>query len=105
MSLLTATADGIDTTPVIRGAWVLENILGEHLKEPPGVPAIGADIRGAQTMRQLVKTHTDDKNCASCHDKIDPPGFALENFDHVGRWRDNYNENRKKHHILPRCFR
>ncbi|EDM28498.1 hypothetical protein LNTAR_11296 [Lentisphaera araneosa HTCC2155] len=101
MSLLTATADGIDTTPVVRGAWVVENIFGEHLKEPPGVPAIEPDIRGAKTIRQLLVQHTTDKNCASCHDKIDPPGFALENFDHVGRWRDNYNENRKKMQVMP----
>ncbi|MDD7986184.1 DUF1592 domain-containing protein [Lentisphaera marina] len=101
MSLLTATADGIDTMPVIRGAWVVENIFGEHLKEPPGVPAIEPDIRGAKTVRQLLIQHTTDKNCASCHDKIDPPGFALENYDHVGRWRDNYNENRKKMQLMP----
>lgn len=92
MSLLTATANGVDTTPIIRGMWVLENLFGEHLEAPPGIPAVEPDVRGATTLRDLLEKHRKDKNCYACHKKIDPPGFALENFDHIGRWRDIYNE-------------
>jgi len=92
MSLLTATANGVDTTPIIRGMWVLENILGEHMEAPTGVPAVEPDVRGAKTLRQLLEKHRKDKNCYACHKKIDPPGFALESFDHIGRWRETYNQ-------------
>lgn len=92
MSLLTATANGVDTTPIIRGMWVLENLLGEHLDAPTDVPAVEPDVRGAKTLRQLLEKHRSDKNCYACHKKIDPPGFALESFDHIGRWRNVYNE-------------
>ncbi|MCM8530688.1 MAG: DUF1592 domain-containing protein [Lentisphaeraceae bacterium] len=96
MSLLTATANGVDTTPIIRGMWVLENLFGEHLEARPGVSAVEPDVRGAKTLRQLLEKHRDDKNCYACHKKIDPPGFALENFDQIGRWRTIYNEHLKK---------
>ena len=92
MSLLTATANGVDTTPIIRGIWVLENLLGEHLEAPTGIPAVEPDVRGAKTLRELLVKHRTDKNCYACHKKIDPPGFALESFDHIGRWRNVYNE-------------
>lgn len=101
MSLLTATANGVDTTPIIRGMWVLENILGEHLEAPPGIPAVEPDVRGAKTLRQMLEKHRKDKNCYACHKKIDPPGFALESFDHIGRWRENYNEHQRKGTKLP----
>ena len=92
MSLLTATANGVDTTPIVRGVWVIENLLGEHLEAPTDVPAVEPDVRGAKTLRQLLEKHRTDKNCYACHKKIDPPGFALESFDHIGRWRKIYNE-------------
>ena len=92
MGILTATANGVDTSPVVRGVWFLENIQGLHLSAPPQVDAVEPDIRGAKTLRQLLEKHREDKNCNACHKKIDPPGFALENFDHIGRWRDTYNE-------------
>ena len=92
MGILTATANGVDTSPIIRGVWFLENIQGVHLSAPPQVDAVEPDIRGAKTLRQLLEKHRDDKNCSACHKKIDPPGFAMENFDHIGRWRDAYNE-------------
>ena len=57
---------------------------------PPNVPAIEPDVRGAMTLRQQLEKHRDQQSCAVCHDKIDPPGFALENFNAIGGWRDHY---------------
>ena len=92
-SVMMATANGVDTQPVLRGVWVLENILGDPPPPPPtNVPAITPDTRGTKTFRDLMKAHTDAKGCASCHRKIDPLGFVLENFDPIGRWRDVYPE-------------
>ena len=69
----------------------MEKILGDPPSPPPpSVPAVEPDIRGASTIRELLKKHRKDPSCASCHQKIDPPGFALENFDVMGRWRENY---------------
>ena len=90
-SVLMATANGVDTQPVLRGAWMLENIFGTPTPEPPAdVPAIEPDTSGAKSIRELLDRHKADASCASCHKKIDPPGFVLENFDPVGRWRDTY---------------
>ena len=70
---------------------MLENIFGLPTPEPPSdVPAIEPDTSGAKTIRELLDRHKADSSCASCHQKIDPPGFVLENFDPVGRWRDYY---------------
>ena len=75
----------------MRGAWVLEKILGKPpLPPPPDVEAIEPDIRGAVTLREQMALHKNSKVCASCHVKIDPPGFALENFDVLGGWRERY---------------
>lgn len=88
-AVLTATANGVDTQAVLRGVWVLENIMGMPPPEPPkNVPALTPDIRGATTPRELLAKHTNDAACASCHKHIDPIGFMLENFDPVGNWRD-----------------
>jgi hypothetical protein len=90
-SVMMATANGVDTQPVLRGVWLLENILGDPAPEPPSsVPAIEPDTTGAKSIRELLDRHKADPNCAGCHRKIDPPGFALENFDPVGRWREHY---------------
>ena len=90
-SVLKVTANGTTTSPVLRGAWVMENILGQPPPPPPaGVPAVEPDIRGATTLREQLARHRDDASCAVCHNRIDPPGFALENFDVIGGWRDNY---------------
>lgn len=90
-AVMMATANGVDTHPVQRGVWLLENVFGTPTPEPPdNVPAIAADISGATTMRTLVEAHRADASCARCHDKIDPLGMVLENFDPVGRWRDHY---------------
>lgn len=90
-SVLKVTANGTTTSPVLRGAWVMERILGEKPPAPPpSVPAIEPDIRGATTVRQQLEKHRTLESCAACHMKIDPPGFALESFDVFGGWRDSY---------------
>ncbi len=90
-SILTLTANGVDTSPVIRGVWLLENILGTPPSPPPpDVPAIEPDIRGAKTIRDQLEKHRDSSACRSCHTHIDPPGFALESFDAIGNWRGHY---------------
>lgn len=90
-SVLKVTANGTNTSPVLRGAWVLENILGQPAPPPPSdVPAVEPDIRGATTLRDQLARHRDDASCAVCHDRIDPAGFALENFDVIGGWREEY---------------
>ena len=90
-AILKVTADGTHTSPVIRGVFVNERILGVHIPPPPpGVPAIEPDIRGAVSIREQLEKHRDFESCASCHRTIDPPGFVLENFDPVGGWRTNY---------------
>jgi mono/diheme cytochrome c family protein len=90
-SVLMVTANGTTTSPVLRGAWIMERILGEPPPPPPpGVPAIEPDTRGAVTIRQQLDKHRAMTSCAACHAKIDPPGFALENFDVAGGWRDRY---------------
>jgi mono/diheme cytochrome c family protein len=90
-SVLKVTANGTVTSPVLRGVYVMERLLGDPPSPPPpSVPAVEPDIRGAATIRELLKKHRADASCASCHQKIDPPGFALESFDVMGRWRDNY---------------
>ncbi len=90
-SVMKVTANGTTTSPIIRGAWVLERILGTPPPKPPAdVEAIEPDIRGATTIRAQLEKHRQVASCASCHSKIDPPGFALESFDVIGGWRDHY---------------
>jgi hypothetical protein len=90
-SVLKVTANGTSTSPVMRGAWVLDRILGTPPSPPPpGVVAVEPDIRGATTIREQLAKHRQVASCAGCHNKIDPPGFALESFDVIGGWRENY---------------
>ena len=89
-SVLKVTANGTTTSPVLRGVWIIERILGYRIIQPAGVPAIEPDIRGAVTIRQQLDRHRADPTCASCHRTIDPPGFALESFDVMGGWRNRY---------------
>jgi mono/diheme cytochrome c family protein len=90
-SVLKVTANGTTTSPVLRGAWVLERILGTPPPKPPAdVEAVEPDIRGATTIRDQLAKHRQDESCAICHVKIDPPGFALESFDVIGGWREQY---------------
>ena len=90
-SVMMATANGVDTNPILRGVWLLENVFGDPPPDPPSnVPAIAPDTSGARTLRDQLAAHRADPSCARCHDRIDPLGMALENFDPVGRWRDFY---------------
>jgi mono/diheme cytochrome c family protein len=90
-SVLKITANGTTTSPVLRGHWITERILGiETRPPPPTVKAVEPDIRGAVTIRQQLAKHRDNPTCASCHTKMDPPGFALESFDVMGAHRVKY---------------
>ena len=89
--VLKVTANGTTTSPVIRGKWITERILGHSVAPPPSsVAAVDPDTRGAVTIRQQLDKHRNEPSCAVCHNKIDPQGFALENFDVMGGWRDRY---------------
>ena len=90
-SILKHTSDGTTTSPVLRGVWVMEKIMGDPPPPPPkSIPAVEPDIRGATTIREQLSKHTEVKACAKCHARFDPIGFALENFDVMGAWRDHY---------------
>ena len=89
--ILKVTANGTTTSPIVRGAWVLDRILGAPPPKPPAaVEAVEPDIRGATTIRSQLAEHRQVETCAACHVSIDPPGFALENFDVIGGWREHY---------------
>jgi hypothetical protein len=90
-SILKVTANGTTTSPILRGAWVLDRILGTPPPKPTvDVPAVDPDIRGATTIREQLAKHRANAQCAGCHALIDPPGFALENYDVIGGWRERY---------------
>ena len=90
-SIMKVTANGTTTSPVRRGAWVLTHLLGQPPSPPPpNIPAVEPDTRGAETIRQLLDKHRSDPSCAGCHREIDAPGFALESFDVIGGYRENY---------------
>ncbi|MCA9128474.1 MAG: DUF1592 domain-containing protein [Planctomycetales bacterium] len=90
-SVLKVTANGTSTSPVIRGNWVLEKLLARPTPPPPsGVPAVEPDIRGTTTIREQLDAHRQDASCNRCHQHIDPPGFALEEFDVIGGHRTRY---------------
>ncbi len=90
-AVLKVSANGTNTSPVVRGAWVMERLIGQPPPPPPtSVPAVEPDIRGAKTIRELLALHTKSKSCAACHARFDPVGLALENFDILGGWRTQY---------------
>ena len=90
-AVLKVTANGTTTSPVTRGAWIMERVLGRKPPPPPAsVPAVEPDTRGAVTIRQQLEKHRKLESCSACHTKIDPPGFALENFDVMGGFRERY---------------
>lgn len=90
-SVLTATSQSLRTSPVVRGKWVLERVLGERIPPPPPnvgtIPADDRDMEGL-SMRERMAVHRANPECASCHQTMDPIGLGLENFDPIGRWRD-----------------
>ncbi len=89
-SILTVTSYATRTSPVIRGHWVLKNLLGTPPPPPPpNVPALTENaVAASLPIRQRLAQHRADPNCASCHDRMDPVGFSLENYDAIGRWRE-----------------
>ncbi|WP_197231292.1 DUF1592 domain-containing protein [Novipirellula artificiosorum] len=95
-SVLTVTANGIETSPVTRGVWVLENLFGTPPSPPPdNVEPLDPDTRGTKTIREQLAKHRNVPACNECHRRIDPPGFALESYDPIGRWRTHYAKNQK----------
>ncbi len=90
-SVLKVTANGTTTSPVLRGVWINERILGRLVPPPPsGVPPVEPDVRGTKTIRDQLAQHRSQTFCKSCHARIDPPGFALESFDVAGAGREKY---------------
>jgi hypothetical protein len=90
-SVLKATTDGFDTSPILRGAWISKNIAGNTLAPPPdNVKAIEPDPSHATTLREQIEVHKNNATCYACHKSIDPYGFALERFDATGQWRAKY---------------
>jgi hypothetical protein len=90
-AFLTASANGVDTSPVVRGVYVQQKILAyPPPPPPPDVPVLEPDASGAKTIREQLAKHREHATCAACHQKIDPYGFALENFDAIGGWRATY---------------
>ncbi len=90
-AVLKVTANGTTTSPVTRGAWVMERILGVTPPRPPAdIPAVEPDTRGSTTIREQLAKHREVASCNACHRSIDPPGFALESYDVIGGWRTNY---------------
>jgi hypothetical protein len=90
--ILATTSFPNRTSPVKRGVWVLEQVLGQHVRPaPPNVPALEKQDQKAvanMTLRQRTEMHLTNSVCANCHKVLDPIGFGLENFDAIGRWRD-----------------
>jgi hypothetical protein len=90
-SILTLSANGVETSPVERGVWVLADLLGTPPPPPPkAVPALTPDLNGAVTIREMLEKHRSDQACMQCHRRIDPLGFALESFDPIGHFRTTY---------------
>lgn len=90
-SILKITANGTNTSPVLRGVWLLDQIFSKPVPPPPpGIPAVEPDVRGAVSIRDQLAKHSSDESCARCHDHIDPPGFALEIFNPIGGERSWY---------------
>ena len=90
-SVLSVTSYATRTSPVLRGKWVLENLLGSPPPPPPpDVPTLQDNtIAATLPLRERLSAHRENQACAVCHDRIDPVGFALENYDAVGRWRES----------------
>ena len=90
-AILKITSNGTATSPVVRGAWIMDRLIGQPPPKPPAsVPAVEPDIRGAKTIRELLALHAASESCAGCHARFDPVGVALENFDIFGSWRSRY---------------
>jgi len=96
-SILKVTANGTLTSPVVRGAWVMKRIMGREIQPPPpDAGKIEPDTRGATTIREQLAKHRRSETCAGCHKYMDPFGFALENYDVIGGWRESYRKAKGK---------
>ncbi len=92
-SILTLSANGVETSPIERGVWVLADLLGTPPPPPPKeVPALTPDLNGAVTVRDMLEKHRSDPACMQCHRRMDPLGFALEAYDPIGRLRTKYSQ-------------
>lgn len=90
---LTVTADSLGTSPIHRAIYVMENLLAIHPSPPPAdVKIEEPDIRSAKSIKEVLEAHRSDQSCAACHQRIDPFGWAFENFDPMGAWRDAYDD-------------
>ena len=88
-STLATQAGASRTSPIMRGNWLFETMLGEKLPKPPkDVPLLAETVPAGLTERQLIELHSENASCSRCHRQIDPLGFALEEFDAVGRFRE-----------------
>jgi hypothetical protein len=93
--VLTLTGDGVESSPIRRGVWVLENLYGTPPPpQPDDVKPLATDTSGATTVREILAAHQDSASCASCHARIDPVGLVLENYDAAGNWRVGYSRGR-----------
>ncbi len=89
-TILAVNSGASRTSPILRGNWIYETLLGERLPKPPAnVPDLPERIPENLTARQLIEKHSSAKECSKCHERIDPYGFALEQFDAIGRIRKN----------------
>ncbi len=101
-SVMRVTANGTTTSPVVRGAWVSERIIGVPIPSPPsGLDAVEPDTRGTTTIREQLDKHRSVESCNACHVKFDHLGFALESFDVAGAWREQYRAVGDKKKALP----
>ena len=101
-AVMTVTANGVDTSPIVRGVYVLENFLGTPPSPPPpDIEPLSPDLRGLNTLKEQLASHRNQPACNRCHRKIDPMGMALESFDPIGRWRDHYPKTDKKSRSGP----
>src|SRR5690606_36684755 len=90
-AVMKVTANGTITSPVKRGVWVSERLLGKRIPPPPpNIEPVDPDVRGATTLRQQLALHRGAGACAACHAHFDGYGFALESFDVTGAFRDHY---------------
>jgi hypothetical protein len=106
--ILAMGGNGEHTSPVERGAWVLRKLLNDPPPPaPPNVPQLNRLAEKVLSPRERVQAHQEEPQCASCHRKIDPVGFGLENFDAVGRWRteDHYQAVNAQGKPIPKAFK
>ncbi|EDY15995.1 Protein of unknown function DUF1592 [Chthoniobacter flavus Ellin428] len=101
-SILKVTANGTLSSPVLRGAWVMEHLLGRRPQPPPAdAGTIEPDTRGSTTIREQLAKHRRSETCAGCHKYMDPFGFALESYDVIGGWREEYRKRKGKAVLDP----